>query len=80
MNAPRSGDCRRLPHYTIRVRGHLDERWADWFDGLALTLDTDGTTLLSGPLADQSALHGVFDKIRDLGLMILSVQSIETKV
>lgn len=80
MNAPRSGDCRRLLHYTIRVRGHLDERWADWFDGLALTLVTDGTTLLSGPLADQSALHGVFDKIRDLGLTILSVQSIETKV
>lgn len=66
-------------HYTIRLRGHLDRRWADWFDGLALTLEADGTTLLTGPLADQAALHGVFTKIRDLGLPILSVHLIEMK-
>ena len=63
---------------TIRLKGHLDRRWAEWFDGLTLTHEADGTTLLTGPLADQAALHGVFIKIRDLGLPILSVQLVET--
>jgi hypothetical protein len=62
--------------YAIRVKGHLDQRWADWFDGLTLTRESAGTTLLEGPLADQSALHGVLTKIRDLGLPIISVQSL----
>jgi hypothetical protein len=61
--------------YAIRIRGHLDQRWADWFDGLSLTHDSDGTTLLAGPLADQAALHGVLNKLRDLGLPIISMQS-----
>lgn len=66
-------------HYTIRVRGHLDPRWADWFDELTLTREAEGTTLLSGLPADQAVLHGAFNKIRDLGLVILSVEWIETK-
>jgi hypothetical protein len=60
----------------IRLRGHLEARWATWFDGLAITLDADGTTLLSGPVADQAALHGLLKKVRDVGLPLLSVNSI----
>ena len=59
--------------YQIRVKGHLDPQWADWFDGLTLTHRADGTTLLSGPVADQAALHGILIKIRDLGLPLLAV-------
>ena len=59
--------------YVIRVAGHLDQRWAAWFDGLALTRDDDGTTVLRGPVTDQPALHGLLHKIRDLGLPLLSV-------
>ncbi|MEP7356869.1 MAG: hypothetical protein ABI847_06480 [Anaerolineales bacterium] len=60
--------------YAIRVKGHLDQRWADWLADLTITHASDGTTLLTGPLADQAALHGVLNKIRDLGLPIISVQ------
>lgn len=63
----------------IRLKGHLDQRWAEWFDGLTLTRHNDGTTLLAGPLVDQTALHGVLHKIRDLALPIISVQFIDTK-
>ncbi len=62
--------------YEIRIKGHLDDRWADWFEGLTFTLVRDGTTLLDGPLTDQAALHGVLNRIRDLGLPIISVQRI----
>ena len=61
--------------YAIRVKGHLDQRWADWFDGLTFARHNDGTTVLVGQLADQAALHGVLTRIRDLGLPIISVQS-----
>ncbi|NMR20969.1 hypothetical protein [Cellulomonas fimi] len=61
--------------YEIRVRGHLDARWIAWFDGLELRRDPDGTTTLHGPLADQAALHGVLQKLRDTGLPLLSVTS-----
>ena len=50
--------------YRIRIKGHLDSRWTDWFEGLAITLEKDGTTLLSGPLPDQAALHGLLKKLR----------------
>jgi hypothetical protein len=60
--------------YEIRLQGHLDARWAAWFDGLALTNESDGTTLISGPVADQAALHGLLRKIRDIGLPLLSIQ------
>ena len=59
--------------YAIRVAGRLDQRWAEWFDGLTLTHQGDGTTVLDGPVADQAALHGLLQKIRDLGLPLLSV-------
>ena len=60
--------------HEIRVQGHLDERWSDWMEGLVFTHESDGTTTLTGPLADQSALHGVLTRIRDLALPILSVR------
>ena len=61
--------------YQIRVRGHLDQRWADWFDGFTLEY-INGKTILTGPVADQSALHGVLSKIRDLGLPIELVENL----
>jgi len=78
MNAPRpdTPELHPLKHYEIRVQGHLDQRWAEWLEGLTLTNESDGTTLLAGLLADQAALHGVLNKLRDLGLPIISVQSI----
>lgn len=60
--------------HQIRVEGHLDAWWADWLGGLALTHESDGTTTLTGPLADQAALHGVFARLRDLALPIVSVR------
>lgn len=62
--------------HEIRVKGHLDARWAGRFDGLAFTHESDGTTTLSGPLTDQAALHGVLNGIRDLGLPIISIQCV----
>ena len=60
--------------YEIRVNGHLSTtRWADWFEGLTLTQECDGSTLLSGPVADQAALHGLLGKVRDLGLPLIAV-------
>jgi hypothetical protein len=61
------------PRYEIRLRGRLDPRWAAWFDGMALTTADDGTTALRGPVTDQAALHGLLQKVRDLGLPLLSV-------
>jgi hypothetical protein len=63
--------------YELRVEGHLDARWAAWFDGLTLTHETDGTTSLRGPVVDQAALHGLLQKIRDLGVPLISVTQIE---
>lgn len=59
--------------YKIRIKGHLSDEWTDWFEGLTVSLEEDGTTLLSGPLADQAALHGLLKKVRDLGMPLLSV-------
>ena len=59
--------------YEIRIQGHLDDRWAEWFDGLSFTLDSDGTTILAGPVVDQAALHGVLRRVRDLTLTLVSV-------
>ena len=61
--------------YEIRVDGRLDDRWSAWFDGLTVTYDGHGTTVLRGPIVDQAALHGVLAKVRDLGLSLLSVTS-----
>ena len=61
--------------YQIRLKGYLSQQWMDWFDGLTITLE-DGNTLLSGPLVDQAALHGILKKVRDLGMPLLSVNSV----
>ena len=64
--------------YQIVVKGHLDSEWSEWFDGLTITLVDNGETILSGPIVDQTALHGVLIKIRDLGLPLLSLTRTET--
>ena len=63
--------------YEIRVKGHLDDRWADWFGGLTITLKDNGDTLLTGPIVDQAALFGLLKKVRDTGMALLSVNRIE---
>ena len=65
--------------YEIRLKGHLDAKWADWFDGLTITRADNGETLLRGPLADQAALHGVLRKVRDLGLPLIAVNQVVPK-
>jgi len=64
-------------YYEIRPKGHLEARWEQWFDGLIISLEEDGSTLLSGPLADQAALHGILKKVRDVGMTLLSVNSVK---
>ena len=65
-------------HYEITVSGRLSPRWSAWFEGLDVTASDDGTTVISGPLADQSALHGLLQKLRDLGLPLLSLTKLPT--
>jgi hypothetical protein len=64
--------------YEIRIKGHLDRRWAEWFEGMVITPEDDGETLLVGPVADQAALHGLLRKVRDLGLPLISVTRAQT--
>jgi hypothetical protein len=64
--------------YEITVESHLDQAlWTEWFDGMAVTLDGDGTTTLVGPVADQAALHGLLAKVRDLGLVLVAVYRVD---
>ena len=63
--------------YQIRIRGHLPGQWSDWFAGLAITLEDNGDTLLTGPLADQAALYGLLKEVRDLGIPLVSVSPVE---
>ena len=65
--------------YCITIKGHLDSEWSDWFDGLNITMVDNGETILSGPIVDQTALHGVLIKIRDLGLPLLSLIRVESE-
>ena len=64
-------------YYEIRIKGHLDSQWTDWFEGLTITLEEDGDTLLAGPVVDQAALHGLLKKVRDLGMPLVSVCPLE---
>ena len=63
--------------YQIRIKGHLGPQWTDWFGGLTITLEDHGGTLLTGPVVDQAALHGLLRRVRDLGLPLLSVMRLE---
>jgi hypothetical protein len=62
--------------YHIRIKGHLCQRWSDWFEGLTISPQDNGETLLSGPVVDQAALHGLLRKVRDVGLPLLSVNRV----
>ena len=63
--------------YEIRIKGHLDSQWTDWFEGLTITLEADGTTRMTGRVADQAALYGLLKKVRDLGMPLVSVSPVE---
>ncbi len=74
QTAGRSSDSSR---YEIRLGGHLEPRWAAWFDGMALIQQGDGTTVIHGPVIDQAALHGLLQRVRDLGLPLLAVTRLD---
>ena len=76
MSAIPGGRHQDPGRYEIRVKGHLDTRWAAWFDGLTIAHGSDGTTIIHGPVADQAALHGLLQKVRDLGLPLISVNHV----
>jgi len=65
---------RKPDEYRIHIQGHLDPQWSDWFESMTLIHNTDGTTTLTGPVVDQAALYGLLDKLRDLGVQLISVQ------
>src|SRR5664279_4028357 len=73
---PADGDSSQPTTYQIRITGQLDARWADWFEGLTITLD-GGDTLITGPVVDQAALHGLLKRVRDLGMPLVSVSPVE---
>jgi len=66
--------------YEIRLQGHLNDRWAAWFEGLTIIRTVNGETLLTGPVVDQAALHGLLRKVRDLGLPLLAVNRLNTQI
>ena len=79
MRAHHIGSYVAFVQYEIRVTGHLNSRWAAWFDGLSLTWADDGTTVIRGPIVDQAALHGVLQKLRDLGIPLISVAQLRSE-
>lgn len=74
---PPEGWAKAVPVYSIRVLGHLNARRAAWFEGMTLTQEEGGITLIAGPIPDQAALHGILAKVRDLGLVLLSVNLVD---
>jgi hypothetical protein len=77
MKDTAAGQPHSSGRYEIRIKGHLDSRWAAWFDGMTLTTSSDGTTVLVGPVIDQAALHGLLGKLRDIGLPLLAVTQVD---
>jgi len=73
---PKTDPCQSMV-YQIRIKGHLGSQWTDWFGGLAITLEENGDTLLTGPVIDQAALYGLLKKVRDLGMPLLSVNRVD---
>ena len=73
MNAPPTNDPVDSDRYEIRLNGQLDQRWSDWFEGFTLTIQSDGTTTLTGPVVDQAALHGLLRRVGDLGVTLMSL-------
>ena len=76
MSNTRNPDPRGPMVYQIRLKGHLDGQWTEWFGGLSITQDDNGDTLLTGPVVDQAALHGLLRKVRDLGMPLLLVKHV----
>ena len=74
-NRQRDSDATMV--YQIRITGHLGREWTDWFEGLAITLEANGDTLLTGPVVDQAALHSLLKKVRDLGIPLISVSPVD---
>jgi hypothetical protein len=74
-----TGNRNDVGRYEIRLNGHLASRWAAWFDGLSLTNESDGTTLIHGLVVDQAALHGLLQRVRDIGLPLISVTRVESE-
>ena len=70
-------DPEEVPIYQVRIKGHLGPEWAGWFGGIAIALENNGDTLLTGPVTDQAALHGLLRKVRDLGMPLISVNRIQ---
>jgi hypothetical protein len=70
-------DSTQAPFYKIRIKGQLDNQWTDWFEGLTITIEDNGDTLLEGLIIDQAALHGILKKVRDLGMPLISVSTVE---
>jgi hypothetical protein len=79
MNTTRAptDDHHKAGRYEIRLKGRLDARWSAWFDGMRLSYESDGTTIIYGPVVDQAALHGLLQKVRDVGLPLISVIHVE---
>lgn len=80
MVKPSSSATEPIEEYEIRVKGILSDQWTDWFDGMKFRYDSEGNTILTGQVVDQAVLHGILDKVRDLGMTLLSVTRLDRKI